>query len=481
MTGDDLYSLQNLLAIEDDPGLLRIVYPGTSVPVWSLIRVAFLRSIMSDMLFASDGLIGQSNIRSHMPKLKTLASAILHNLHSRTQMSDIDICYISTGFGTFRQDGETRNRLVGYFADCYPDRSLIYQGPGDWTWQGDVRHCAMLSSIPFAARSRLQARVSTDATHRSMASDVIERASRNWTAVGGYLLRTEHMTRLKQSLAGQLAVFHRTVDYYSKWFSRCPIRILIKEDACYGGTSVPVIYAARRVGLTIAEFQHGAISQGHDAYNVAPAIVKSPEFRQTLPDYLLTYGEWWNDQCTTPVRKIAIGNPHFTESIRKLSVKDRLRNDILILGDGIDTRMYLDLCAEIVRTTGRDGRRILFRPHPFERGRVSDSDCPDGVLLDRNADIYQSLREASLVISELSTGLFEAAGLGCAVLLWSTPKSRFAFPQLPFASFSSPAELSPLLSVAGSPRTLPKISPDALWAPEWERNFKNFIEGILST
>jgi hypothetical protein len=74
-------------------------------------------------------------------------------------------------------------------------------------------------------------------------------------------------------------------------------------------------------------------------------------------------------------------------------------------------------------------------PHPFEREKVKSLILPDGVRLDSHADIYSSLKESSVVISELSTGLFEAVGLVDKVLLWETDKSRFAFPEIPFKSF----------------------------------------------
>jgi len=98
------------------------------------------------------------------------------------------------------------------------------------------------------------------------------------------------------------------------------------------------------------------------------------------------------------------------------------------------------------------------------------------VLLDKNADLYASLRTAHVLISEISTGLFEAAGLADRIFLWDTPKSRFSFPRHPFQSFSSASMLLDLLNdeTAGQ---LPASELEAIWAPSWRDNYLGFLEG----
>ena len=71
-----------------------------------------------------------------------------------------------------------------------------------------------------------------------------------------------------------------------------------------------MIVAAKEMGIRTAEYQHGAVSRGHDAYNVAPGQGSSPEYQKVLPEFFLGYGRWWNEQINVPVTKVAVGNPH---------------------------------------------------------------------------------------------------------------------------------------------------------------------------
>jgi hypothetical protein len=256
---------------------------------------------------------------------------------------------------------------------------------------------------------------------------------------------------------------------------------LLKEDACYGGSAISIIHAARLCGMVVAEYQHGAISKGHDGYNVADALATSHSFKAVLPDYLLTYGNWWSNQTNMPVQKIAIGNPHLTETLGSLGQISHRRNQVLVLGDGIETNLYLNLAGKILNIVKEKGLAVVFRPHPFERDKVKSSTLPEGVHLDSHPDIYTSLKKTSVVISELSTGLFEAVGLVDKVLLWETDKSRFAFPEIPFKSFSTMDELELILNDKDSFHMESHTdSVNELWEPNWKQNYLRFIEGVVS-
>jgi hypothetical protein len=243
---------------------------------------------------------------------------------------------------------------------------------------------------------------------------------------------------------------------------------------------VPVIYAAKLNKIPVAEYQHGAISKGHDGYNVADALLVNTSFHNVLPDYLLTYGNWWSNQTNMPIKKIPIGNPHFSESTTGLVRSTESRTKVLVLGDGIETDLYLELASRIYGFVQNQGLTVSFRPHPFERDRVRSMQLPRGVLLDTQADIYPSLIDSRVVISELSTGLFEAVGLSDMVLLWDTEKSRFAFPELPFKSFSTIDELETLLK-NDTPHHLcsNSIPSSELWEPNWKQNYLRFVEGVV--
>jgi hypothetical protein len=476
------HSLQQLLALEDDDALLQYYCPGTTLPAWALIRVQFIRTIMSELLFSSGALIGGGNRPAYLDLMKFLVRSQLHNIVTR-QSHASEICFFTTGLGNFERNNISKDRLVGYFADCYPSNSLIYQDHGGWRWNNTCKSNSLLYATPYNFYLQILGRLTVNNHHKKMAYEIISYAIEKTKDRLGYIIIDKNKEILIKSLSLQLAIFPIAADYYANWLSQRRVKLLFKEDACYGARSIAILHAAKIANVTTAEYQHGAISKGHDGYNVAPALANSAQFRQTLPDYLLTYGNWWSQQTNMPLNKVAIGNPHLTESIKIFTKTTKKNNKILVLGDGIETQLYLNLAFKLAQMKANRGLSVVFRPHPLEREIVKSLNLPQGVELDSSSDIYDSLRESSLVISELSTGLFEAVGIVKKILLWETDKSRFAFPNLPFPSFSTIEELEEHLEESSDSSTHSEISISSgdLWEPNWELNYKNFVKGVLST
>lgn len=474
------YTLQQLLALEDDEALLQFSCPGSTLPAWPLIRTHFIRTLMSDLLYKSGGLNAAPGKHSLLQMASYLARSQYHNWIHRHAFS-ADICFFTTGLGNFSKDQKTHERLAGYFASSYPEQSMLYQAQGDWTWWQNHHFNTILHATPFNTYLNMMGRLRVTAADRKLASRIIEHASRNTASRLGYQLALGQKDTLKTALSRQLAAFPISANYHANWFARHNTRLLFLEAACYGARSVSILHAARMAGVTTAEHQHGAISKGHDGYNVAPTLAASPSFRQTLPDYLLTYGNWWSRQSNMPIPKLAIGNPHLAESLKRFTLASGRNNRVLVLGDGIETQLYLDLAARVHTIVGKHGYNIVFRPHPLEKERLKTVPIPAGVELDSNGDIYASLQQATVVISELSTGLFEAVGLVDKVILWETDKSRFAYPELPFPAFSTMQELEMLLLCgdAFSESAPSAIQAHELWQPDWEENYRNFVEKII--
>jgi hypothetical protein len=434
---------------------------------------------MSDWLYKSASLssIGQN---VNFAKLaKAAAVSAIHNLGYKAN-SQRNILIQNTGLGNYHQDGFVHDRLVGYFTAALPIRTVVYQDKPKDSFQVKYSFNPILHKSPRNIINNLYSKLAVKDNHRQLARSVVNRAAENASSRLGCEFASDRILGLTNSLAGHLAVLPYASDAYANWFSKQGFRLLLKEDACYGGAAISIIHAARLCGMVVAEYQHGTISKGHDGYNVAEALATSHSFKAVLPDYLLTYGNWWSNQTNMPVQKIATGNPHLTETLRSLGPLSQKRGQVLILGDGIETNLYLNLAKDIVKIVKEQGLAVVFRPHPFERDKVKSSILPDGVRLDSHTDIYSSLKESSVVISELSTGLFEAVGLVDKVLLWETDKSRFAFPEIPFKSFSTLDELESILNDKDSfHKESSTVPATELWEPNWKQNYLRFVEGVV--
>jgi hypothetical protein len=474
-----LKDLAALLQVEDDNELLDYSCPETGLPVWPLIRVSVLRTIMSDWLYKSAPLSSTGKIRNYRKLAKNAALSAIHNLKYNSA-GQRDILIQSTGLGNFVHKGITRDRLAGYFSEAMPERTLVFQDHPKEHFGQRYSFEPVLYRTPHSIIQSIFSRLAVNTNHKKLARLVIERVTRNASERLDYNFESDKAQGLINSLATSISVLPFATDAYANWFSKRGFKLLLKEDACYGGSVVPVIYAAKLNNMPVAEYQHGVISKGHDGYNVAAALVANNSFHKVLPDYLLTYGNWWSNQTNMPVKKIPIGNPHLTESIIGLSQGAKSRTKVLVLGDGIETDLYLELASRIYGFVRNEGQTVSFRPHPFERDRARSMQLPRGVVLDTQPDIYPSLIESRVVISELSTGLFEAVGLSDVVLLWDTEKSRFAFPELPFKSFSTFDELDLLLKNDSSYCVGANSIPSSeLWEPNWKQNYLRFVKGLV--
>jgi len=96
------------------------------------------------------------------------------------------------------------------------------------------------------------------------------------------------------------------------------------------------------------------------------------------------------------------------------------------------------------------------------------------VYIDDGEDIYESFSTARAVVSEISTGLFEAIGIVDKIFVLAGPSARFSLPQHPFVEFDGSNDLVEKLaddSIGG-----PKIEDlNSVWMPNWQDNYMRFL------
>lgn len=477
------FSLSDVLQIEDHPELLLMKCRVTGIPLWTTVRFAFLRSITVKRFFGtpmtSPAGSRWSGITMAAGKVLKLGRSLLHNeLWMLSHRHDFPIMLAGTGARLSHRGGRYFNCLTDHFVEAAKDKSLALESLFDWQWPFPRQHRNILIHTPFhILASRRGARASREYVKEAEALiDFV--SSRSRERVGWEPSPIERRALIARCAAESSSLAQRYQTYHAL-FTKLGTRLLIKEEACYGGAdNAAMLLAARHLGIPSAEYQHGQISSGHDGYNFAPTLRESPAFSSILPDTLLTYGSWWGEQINAPVTKNPIGYPHRAESIAAKKSFSR-RKSVLVLGEGFDTRIYLSICEQLARTC--TGYEVIFRPHPLERSVVQSlvrQGSNMAVRVDTNDDIYESFRQTEVLFGEVSTGLFEAVGIVPRIFIWDTPKSRFHVPVHPFTRISDPAELSGLLRRPDAGRMM-QHDVEAVWAPNWRANYLRFIEGIL--
>ena len=370
------------------------------------------------------------------------------------------------------------NRHSDYFASLREGETLVLEDHFSADWQFPRVFPNTITDLPIRATLGLAEHLLRRSQHLLAARQMMELAMERARTRIGWQPREGRLDYLAARMARKAAAVPITWNLYERVLKRAGTRLLIKEMGCYG-PSATLMAVARSLGIRTAEYQHGAVSLGHDAYNVSDTLRKSTAFQQTLPEYFLSYGPWWHDQMNVPVQHRVIGNPHRAAQLDAMTAQAGRERRILLLGDGIDTKRSLDLARGLARIAGEDRREVMFRPHPLERGRMSGflSDSAYGAIrIDQESDLYQSLVKAEVVISEVSTGLFEAVGLAERIFTWDTAKARFAYPTLPFESFVDAEDL--IERLRETRRASVMVAPEAVWAPDWAQKYQQFTSEV---
>ncbi len=167
----------------------------------------------------------------------------------------------------------------------------------------------------------------------------------------------------------KLSRFFQLYKYYSSLLEKTNPKLLIILNA-YNYSNMAFIYAAKNLGITTVELQHGFIREDHPGY-----IWKQIYDRNLFPDYILTYGNYFTELLT---QKSVLFNPEqiftcgsyaiekyfmninppkmFTESDKKIiyitsqwSIREKLLKFVLKLAK-IIPKQY----------------RIVYKTHPLE-------------------------------------------------------------------------------------------------------------------
>jgi hypothetical protein len=469
----DADGLLALLELEGEPAILDLVCPSTGVLAWPAIRNDVFRLLLSDRLYGTTPIIDLERRPSLLRVGTGAIRAAAHNVRRPPQRSDVLI--LATGAGLLPRDGRSFNQHTDYFAEALGDRAWAMEELFADAWPAATRWNHRLGFLAVdRLRVAIQMQTSISAANRTIASRLVDLVTERGRDKFGWRVDESRRAGLRAAGARRLAAYPVLARHAERLLERTAARIVLVEEGCYGHLAVFNSIAHER-GVHVAEFQHGMITRGHDAYNVHPLLQASPAYRRTQPRSILTYGQWWNSQFNTPVDwRVTIGNAHRSYVLRRWRPAP-VRDLVVVLGDGVETGMYLDLCRKLAASVPAP-LHVAFRPHPQERARLTRFGG-EPFAADTDPDLYNSFARAAVVVGEASTALFEAVGLIPRVFVWDTPKSRFYLGDHPFSRFSTPDELADLLRTAPSGTVREDIA-GAIWAEDWRDRFLSYLADL---
>lgn len=462
-------SPRRLISLEDSPGILQYVSPTCGTPLWPLIRWDVLDGLLQWSWGAGE--VGLTNRRvkrrvrgSHLVRSTTRTAAGL--LRGR----DASLLVVGgTAVRSVEREGRIFNPLTDYFVEVTPSARAM-EVPD---LESGKSRPGVLDQYPLRVAARLAGRMHRR-EHLAAADGLVRWLRRRVREVLGVEVPDDLMARWTTQAAAWSASLPAYDALWASVLRRLDVRLVVKIDGSYGGSeNVALLRAAARAGVLVAEHQHGVVNRAHMAYNHAPAILDSPAYTATLPPAVLTYGTWWHDAFQVPSRLVALGHPH-REAMTAAAHAGNERDRLLVLGNAIDTAETLDFCLELAAAV-HPHLIVSFRPHPGEREHSRElTRSVDGrVHLDLAPDLYESLGLAQVVISEASTGLYEAVGLVPKIFVWGNQKGLAFSADAPFDVASGVEDLAAAVVDPSRGTPTPDLE-EGMWARDWRTRFAAF-------
>lgn len=386
------------------------------------------------------------------------------------------LCFLVGGTTIRQQSGVTQNWLVDPFARSVSNSVVIQSRPStarpdlDSTWSLD------------AAFARL------DVIHRlrPRRTPPLDEVTRVVAAVAPLLevpISQSVLDGIAQRVSYRLSRVEATNQLFDRLLDRLRPDIVVMEDASYGAYANAVRLMKQR-GVRVVEPQHGWIGPSHAAYNFGAAM-REPELFATLPDSLLTFGEFWSTSIRHPGSVVAIGKPHMDAMRHDLPAYEIRPRSVLIASSVSDPDAMSSFVLE-VRDALPDDWTVVFRPHPSERStqelRYPRLVGSHRIQFDTETDVYESMRASRAVIGVASTVLYEALAMGCHVFVRDSPYSDFYIDDVfgePIRGADGVTHLAETLS-RDTPPVLSGQELEAFWMPNAVDNFAYYIESLRS-
>lgn len=460
----DLFETENDLHLMD-------FKTKSGIPVWMIGRYYLMDYIVSSKVFSS-----VAPVRHRRLSFKTmvfLMKAFFKNIKNWKLKNRRQIVLYSTNRKTLINN-KFFNRYVDYFAKAKEDDSyIIEQAMLDWEWP----YPRMNNNVVFDTIARVKSEI-YGRFHKRRYYKVVTDLVEYYFERVKRILEISFTDREKFDIVKYISNLICVSEYMARWVEKrltAATKIFIMVGAGFP-YNYPINVILKKHNVISVELQHGYITKTSVMYNYADKILESNDIVAGLPDYFLTYGEWWNRQMNCPIKKISIGNPHHDYCLSFNDVSHHNKKNIVVLGSGQNTDKYIELTESIMAKF--QDFNVIFRPHPGEDSIAREivDEKGSNVRFDENFEIYDTLKQAFVVISEITTVLFEAVGVVKKIIVWNNDYAKAFLPDHPFDSFERVEELQDIIY-----GDLDKEYKDCeFWSEDCLQRYKNFVDLVLS-
>lgn len=460
---------------------MNFVFSGSDIHIWPQYRYRLFR-ILNDKGVDNQTSNPPANNASRID-LKRIASNLLFFLKSYTNRPDLhtnsfDGVLVSTGAGCVLENGVAFNRANDFFNHRKDQRLLnIYSSHKGSFWK-KYRGYAYAFSDFLALNIHYRQKFFGNAMNEELSRPVdafIEFLQQNagineqlnpadWSAIRNELIQ----------FAVSIPAYKK---YWTKLLKKWNPRYMVIEDGNYGGQSY-LLKWANEAGIKTIEVQHGIFDV---AYQYDESLLQNSEFIKYKPDFLLTYGKYWNEKAKVSSILFDIGYPYLEDKAKQLSLSaEEDAYLIMFVSQGKYTAQLIKIANELAMLTASTPFKIIFRLHPAEDHNGDEYAVLKNwnhLKISSGGDIYKVMSTSAHIVGSYSFMLFEASLFDKRSYIHKNDDSDKYIPSELGQGFNNAQELFMLIQEPGV--SSKEISSNYFWTRNWQERFKKFESTYL--
>lgn len=196
----------------------------------------------------------------------------------------------------------------------------------------------------------------------------------------------------------------------------------------YGRGMKTITEVCKDKNIPVIELQHGVIHPNHAGYHFPESVTVD-----LFPDYLLTFGEFWNTQAMYPIPSeqiIKFGYPYLNQQLRSIDNKSGTKK-ILFVSQGPVGKQLSQMAVELSERMGPNWD-IVYKLHPgeYDRWRHEYTTLADSTVtvVDTDPSLYELFGKSSTQVGVGSTALYEGLAFGLDTYVFDLPGSSVLDP-----------------------------------------------------
>ncbi|MCM1498881.1 MAG: hypothetical protein NC124_10500 [Clostridium sp.] len=452
------------IEFENNSSVLKYKYRYRDILIWPYIRDLLLRKV----ILSKYGLLPNIERRGKENKYRDYIKYNSFNLPRK------DILFFSPSSALIESDYQIFDRLIDGLVEVDAENSVkIVQYNQDFNFE-------KLSGmgIPFSVDTFIQKIIAYEGKRQKVSREDQETINQ----FVEYLKKNipfEVEEGIYEAIRKQaIAVIKRYPAYYKYYQKLIDIvrpRAVIFHCGVYG---LPEVKVFNDSGVVTAEYQHGSIDRHWD-YMYGKSVAEDDIYREYMPKYLLTWGDYWTRNMNIPANIYKIGNPTIRQNIenfKKIKSNDDDQFNILLV-TGNEHKWYVEFIDYVLNNLP-EKFRLIVKLHPL---RPDDAGYYKSFLHNERVDvkhegsIYGYFAICKYIIGDMSTAMYEATAIGKDVFIVDNELTR----NYMNGGFGIKVQNGQQFIEKMNTKRKEKFCSEDFFEKDWKENYSRFLKEIV--